>query len=99
MSRRRTGGGIGFNRHSSVSVPLDPEMAAQLDQAMIAFGLNSRQEVTSLALRAWLAANMENATIHYAVQLALKEAREHEFASLADYYKKRAMEFTPNGVT
>lgn len=97
MSRRRNG--LGLETRMSVSVPLDEEMAAQLDQSMIAFGLNSRKEVLALAVRAWLAANMENATIHYAVQLALKEVRENEYAALAEFYKKRAQEFTANGVT
>lgn len=91
--RTRRDDGLGPKRFTHVNVPLDEELAAHLDRAQIAFGLESRQQVATMAVRAWLAANMENETIHRAVQIALKQAREHEFKALADYYQARAREF------
>jgi len=92
MSRRRNN--ITGNKwHSSVSVPLDEEVAAQLDRAMIAFGLESRSETASLAVRAWLAASMEDATIHQMVQLALKQIRENEVNALVEFHKQRALQY------
>lgn len=92
MARRRRESGM-MKRYMTVTVPLDEELAAHLDRAAIAFGLESRQQMATMAVRAWLAASLENETIHQAVQLALKQAREHEFAALAAYYRDRAAQF------
>lgn len=80
-------------KYRSVSVPLDDEMAAALDRAMVSFGVESRSQMAGVALGAWLAAVPENATIHEMVQLALEQMRKNEFQALAEYYSKRARDF------
>lgn len=80
-------------KYKSVTIALDEEMAAQLDRAMIAFGLDSRQQVGTIAVGAWLAAVMEDATIHQMCQQAVDQVRKNEFQALADYYAKRAQEY------
>lgn len=89
MSRKHQNNG---NRWKSVSIPLTEETAAQLDRAMISFGLESRQQVAAMAVEAWLAFSMENATIHAMCQMAVEQSRKNEFQALADHYAKRAKE-------
>lgn len=87
MSRKNN-----VNRWKSVSIPLTEEDAAQLDRAMISFGLESRSEVAAMALHAWLAASMENATIHEMCRMAVEQIRKNEFEALAQHYRQRAKE-------
>lgn len=95
MSRRHKPGDPA--RWKSVSIPLDEETAAQLDRAMLSFGLDSRGQVAAMAIQAWLAAVLENATIHAMCQQAVEQIRKNEFQALADHYAKRAKEmgYTP----
>lgn len=80
-------------KHTTVTIALDPDVAAALDHTMIAFGLESRSQTAQMAVRAWLSAMMDNATMHIMCQQALEQVRKNEFAALADYYSKRAQEY------
>jgi hypothetical protein len=90
MSRNRDN--KGNQRWKSVSIPLDEETAAQLDQAMLSFGLESRGQVAAMAVQAWLAAVLENATIHAMCQQAVEQIRKNEFGALSEFYMRRAKE-------
>jgi metal-responsive CopG/Arc/MetJ family transcriptional regulator len=88
LSRRHPNPG----RYKSVSIPLDEEQAAQLDRAMVSFGLDSRSQVAALAVQAWCAAVLENATIHGMVQMAVEQARRNFYGSLGNFLQNQAKE-------
>lgn len=90
MSRKNQGNNGG--RWKSVSIPLTEEAAAQLDRAMLSFGLESRQQVAAMAVEAWLAFSMENATVHLMCQQAVEQIRKSTFQGLADHFAKQAKE-------
>lgn len=91
MSRRNNNGQQ--PRHTSVTVPLDAELAADLDRTMIAFGLESRPLTAQMAIRAWLAAVMEDSTMQIMCHQAVELVRKNEFAALAEFYDKRAKDY------
>lgn len=91
MSRRGHAGGQ--PKYSSVTVPLDEELAAALDQTMIHFGLENRAQTARMALAAWVAAMMEDTTIHLMCQQAVEQIRKNEFSALAEFFEKRAREY------
>lgn len=86
MSRRQQ------PKHTQVTVPLDAELAAELDRTMISFGLESRAQTAQMAIRAWVAAMMEDTTMHVMCQQAVEQVRKNEFSALAEFYEKRARE-------
>lgn len=77
-------------KYRFVRITLDEDTAAMLDRAMIAFGLEDRAETAKMAVRAWCAALMEDATVHQMCQLAVTQIRENEFAALKKFYADRS---------
>lgn len=92
MSRGRNNNGNG-PKHSSVTVPLDEELAAALDRTMIAFGLENRQQTARMALAAWVSAVMEDSTVQLMCQQAVEQVRKNEFEALAEFYDRRRKEY------
>jgi hypothetical protein len=83
----------GEPRYKFVRINLDEETAMLLDRAMIAFGLENRTETALMAVRAWLAAVVEDATISQMCELAVAQVRRNEFEALREFYEKRAKEY------
>ncbi len=79
-------------KYKSVTVRLDDEMAAQLDRAMISFGLESRQQVAELAVGAWLGAFAENTTMQELARMTVEQVMKGEYKALGEFYARRAKE-------
>lgn len=79
--------------YKSVTIRLDEDLAMMLDRAMISFGLDNRGQTLEMAVRAWLAAVLEDATVHQMCQMAVTQIRENEYAALRKFYADRSKDF------
>lgn len=87
MSRGKQGSGENKLR---VQIVLDPELAQQLDQTMLSFGLESRSMTIQMMMKGWLSTVPVNATIHELCLQTLRELKNAEFVSLTEYHEQRA---------
>lgn len=76
-----------------MQLSMDPELALQLENTMVAFGLEDRGATVRMMMRAWLSAMPEQTTVHEMVQQSVRELRKIEFEELAKYYEGRAILF------
>jgi hypothetical protein len=79
--------------YKSVTIPLDEELAYQVEQVMIAYGLDSRGQAAAALVRAGASAVAGDAFMASVLTDQLREFREGEAAALAKFYEERAKLF------
>lgn len=73
-----------------VTVYIDDDVAQQLDQMMVSFGLDNKSQAAGVAIKAGLSAIPVETTIHEVSQASVKNIHKHEFDALAEYLEGRA---------
>lgn len=79
--------------YKSVNVPLDEDLAYQLEQTMIAFGLDDRRTAAAALMRAGASALSGDAFLSTVLDSELKRFRENESDALATFFEERAKLF------
>jgi hypothetical protein len=79
--------------HKTITVPLDEELAYQVEQTMISYGLDSRGQAAAALIRAGASAISGDAFLHAVLDDAMRQFRENEARALSDFYEQRAKLF------
>ncbi len=92
MGRRKTASG---ERPKTVVVHLgeDLDLAQQLDQYMVSFGLDSRSQTVKAILAAHFSAYPEQTLVFQVALAAVKQQRYAEYEALKEFYEGRARLF------
>lgn len=79
--------------YKSITVPLDEELAYQVEQTMISYGLESRGQAAAALIRAGASAISGDAFLHSVLDDAMRQFRDNEATALADFYEQRSKLF------
>jgi hypothetical protein len=79
--------------YKSVTIPLDEELAYQVEQVMISYGLDSKGQAAAALLRAGISATAGDAFLHSVLDDLMKQFRDNEAKALSDFYEQRSKLF------
>lgn len=77
----------------SVTIHMDDELAQQVEQTMISFGLESKSAAAAALIRAGYGAIAGDAFLNEVLQTELKNFRDNESRALAHFFEERARLF------
>jgi len=81
-------------RYISLNLTDDPELAQQVDQWMVSYGLDSRSQALKVMIKTAISAVPLDTMIFEIAQAAVKQSRMTEYDALREFYEGRARMFT-----
>ena len=72
---------------------MDADLAQQVDQTMVQFGLQNRADTIVALVAAQLTAMPLDSIVFFVTQQAVKEIRRHQFEALSNFFAQQSAAF------